>query len=53
MLSILALIAFVIGLVVFCSAEKTIPNELGKMMMWCGFLVLLALAGGWHAYPLR
>lgn len=54
MLSIVALVFFILGLIIFGQTpEKRVFTEIGKMMMWCGFLVMLALAGSWHAVPLR
>lgn len=58
MLSIIALIVFVVGLLVWASTEKSEPSrpvqrEIGRMLMWCGFLVMLAMLAGWHAVPLR
>lgn len=57
MLSILALISFVVGLVVLAATEASqkppLVREIARMLMWCGFLVLLLDAGGWHAQALR
>lgn len=57
MLSLLAIVSLLIGALLYAAlvdgTTKGIAKEVGRMMMWCGFLVLLALAAGWHAVPLH
>ncbi len=47
-LSLLAFFSFIAGLIIFAVTEKKLPQELGRMLMWCGFLVLLFEIAGWH-----
>lgn len=52
-LSLLAFASFVAGLIVFAASSHALAKELGRMLMWCGFLVLLLEVAGWHALVLR
>ena len=52
MLSIVALIVFVIGLLmVYLPGSKL--TELGRACMWIGLGVLVFYAAGWHASSLK
>ena len=54
--SIIAVISLIIGLVLFAQTptpERRLLTEIGRMMMWCGFLVLILEAAGWHAIALH
>ncbi len=53
MISLIALISFVVGLVVFASASREVPKELGRLAMWAGFFVLVAELAQWHAIVVR
>ncbi len=55
MLSLVSLVAFVIGLVIlrYGKKDEDVVRELGRALVWCGLLVLLLELASWHAVPLH
>lgn len=41
MIAIVPIIAAVVGLVVYALASTEKPKEIGRALMWCGFLITL------------